>query len=208
MENTDYDSTTNHYEKSLGLGRKIAGGIKNGFNYVKNSRAGKFLYDPSIEGEAIKEILGMSAGGATRYQFSNAANRGKTKEETQRQITRRDAYLSKKHMLRDIVAHGVALAEGVGLEQLTENVRHHLSDNIRGVDLTGYGFPLIWKQVASTVTQNPASETTYQPWNLVGNAVIWTAVAEGVNYASLRLYDKYLSWKLKKELKRIEGNSK
>jgi hypothetical protein len=157
------------------------------------------------EEEASREILRISTGGGARYQVSNAANRGKTKEEIQEQITRREAYLSKKHMLRDEVVHTIlAPAGGLGLKLLTGTYKFFKNNGMRGSSSFETGIP--WRDtfVGSTVTENPTTITTYQPLPLLGNAVVWTIVAETVGYASLRLYDKYLSWQLGKELEKLE----
>ena len=112
---------------------------------------------------------------------------------------------SKKRTIIDGITYGgLAPAGGVVLEQLTENVPHYLSDGIRGVSSVGYGFPLIWKEVSRTVTENPTVTTTINSLNHAANTAILIGVVELGCYAGLRLYDKIQSWRSEKKLKKLQ----
>jgi hypothetical protein len=167
--------------------RRTINQFRKSFRYVQNPRIGKSIYDPDLKGKVLREMMGL-----------------KNVAKIEKEIARREAYSDAKHSARDIIVHGVvAPAVGLALTKLVENTSHHLNGNLRGSDLVGYGFPLICKQVASTVTENPVTSVTYQPWNLVGNAVVWVAISEAASYVLLKGINHYQLRQLEKKWKEL-----
>lgn len=167
--------------------RRTINRFRKSFRRAQNSRIGKSTYDPDPKGKILREMMGL-----------------KNVAKIEKEIARREAYADAKHSVRDIIVHGVvAPTVGLALTKLVENTPHYLSGNIRGRSLVGYGYPLIWKYVGSTVTENPVISVTYQPWNLVGNAVVWVAISEAASYAFLKGINHYQLRQLKKKLKEL-----
>ncbi|MCJ7424018.1 hypothetical protein MUP01_07100 [Candidatus Bathyarchaeota archaeon] len=168
--------------------RGIGSQFRKGIHYVQNSRIWKFIYDPDAGGRASITAIGLR----------NAAVR------IEKEIARREAYLDVKHATRNVVVHGVvAPAVGLALTKLAENIPYDLNGYLRGSDAIGYGFPLIWKEVYSTVVANPVTEVIYQPWCLVENAIFWVAISEAAFFALLKGINHYQLWQLRKRWRKL-----
>lgn len=168
--------------------RDIGSQFRKGIQYVQNSRIWKFTYDPDVGGKAAITGMGLRSAAAG----------------IEKEIARREAYSDVKHTARNIIVHGVvAPAVGLALTKLAENTRHHLSGDIQGSAATGYGFPLIWKKVYSTVTEYPITEVIYEPWCLVGNAIFWVAISEAAFFALLKGINHYQLWQLRKRWRKL-----